>query len=412
MHDVSKTHGNPVAAGDAPRLLFAVFQTGNFANGGVESISAVIEGLRHWPRLIVTNDETPVCARWRESGASVVVWDVPYQVGSSMRAGGAWGLFQRAWSILKTNVQIAAWALRGRMNVIHCNDPAPFWHLAPAAKLCRVPFIFNLRDTKSAEEGLQISKYRRRFRLASRVLVISREMKQFYRGVTEGRDRQTVIEHIYSSVDFARMRPLDAGSRAALRARLRIAPGTFAIGYIAAFNDKKNQLGYLREAVPALRRARPAARTYFVGDFDPAEDAYARQCEHVVNRDGTARAVDFVGYTRLVEEWYQACDVIVVPTRKEGLARCMIEGLACGTPVVSFDVASAREILERHACGLVVNSGDYAALVNAILLLASEAQTMAQMQIRAAATARGLFAVERMIKEYEDLYTSLERGRR
>jgi glycosyltransferase involved in cell wall biosynthesis len=384
-------------------LLFAVFQTGSLANGGVESITAVIEGLRDWPRLIVTNRETPVCARWRESGAEVVVWDLPYEMGSSVRAGGLSGKMQRAWSLVKTNLQVAAWALRGRMTVIHCNDPAPFWHLAPAAKLRGIPLVFNLRDTKSAEEGLEVAKYRRRFRLTARVLVISQEMKQFYRAVSNS----TAIENIYSSVNFERMRPLDAASRAALRKRLGIAPETFAIGYIAAFNDKKNQLGYLREAVPALHRANPNARTYFVGDFAPAKDAYARECEQLASD-----ATQFVGFTPAVEDWYQACDVIVVPTRKEGLARCMVEGLACGTPVVSFDVSSAREILEQHECGLVVKSDDYPALVRAIQLLATNAATMTQMQSRAAAIARKLFASDRMIREYEALYTSLGKGTR
>jgi glycosyltransferase involved in cell wall biosynthesis len=118
--------------------------------------------------------------------------------------------------------------------------------------------------------------------------------------------------------------------------------------------------------------------------------------------------VEFVGYTPAVEEWYQACDIIVVPTRKEGLARCMIEGLACGTPVVSFDVSSAREILEQHVCGLVVRSGDYPALGGAIQLLATDAAAMERMRISAAATARKLFTADRMIREYEALYTSME----
>ncbi len=391
------------ASAKEPRLLFAVFQTGSQANGGVESITAVIEGLRAWPRLIVTNLETPICDRWRACGATVIVWDLPYKMGSSMRAGGPMGMLQRGFSLVKTNVLTAWWALRGRMTVIHCNDPAPFWHLAPAAKLCGIPLVFNLRDTKSAEEGLDLTAYRRRFRLTARVLVISREMKEFYRGASEN----TAIENIYSSVDFERMRPIDTGSRAALRKRLGIAPDTFAIGYIAAFNDKKNQLGYLREAVPALSLANPNARTFFVGDFNPAQDAYARNCESFATD-----ATEFVGFTPAVEDWYQACDVIVVPTRKEGLARCMIEGLACGTPVVSFDVSSAREILEQYACGLVVKSGDYHGLVDAIQLLASDTATMAQMQSRAAATARELFAADRMIREYEALYTTLERATR
>ena len=46
-------------------VLFAVFQNGSRANGGVESITQVIEGLIETPRLVVTNAETSVTKRWR-----------------------------------------------------------------------------------------------------------------------------------------------------------------------------------------------------------------------------------------------------------------------------------------------------------------------------------------------------------
>ena len=50
------------------RILFAVFQNGSQANGGVESVTQVIEGLRETARLVVTNAETPTTKRWRQAG--------------------------------------------------------------------------------------------------------------------------------------------------------------------------------------------------------------------------------------------------------------------------------------------------------------------------------------------------------
>src|SRR5258707_13546770 len=159
-----------------PRLLFGVFQRGRLAKGGVKSITAVITAVTECERLVVTNRETPYCARWREAVARVVVWDLPYEMNSSCRSGGLWPMARRAWSLVATNLQVARWAWRRRINVIHSNDPAPFWHVAPAAKLSGVPLVFNLRDTKCAEERLDVARYRRRFGWAARVLVLSHEM--------------------------------------------------------------------------------------------------------------------------------------------------------------------------------------------------------------------------------------------
>src|SRR6266853_1579473 len=408
MHDVLKTHAEPQSKTAAPRLLFAVFQTGRLANGGVESMTAVITALTEYERLVVTNRETPFCARWREAGARVVVWDLPYEMSSSCRSGGLWRMARRAWSLVATNLQVARWVWHRRIDVIHSNDPAPFWHVAPAAKLTGVPLIFNLRDTKSAEERLDVARYRRRFGWAARVLVLSHEMRTFYRDAVRS-PASVVINAIYSAVDFTRLHPLPAPERAALRERLGIPPDMLAVGFLATFNDKKNQLGYLRECVPALRRLCPNAHTWFVGDFAPHEDDYARKCAGVAAQEGLDSSVTFVGYTPDVADWYRACDLVVVPTRKEGLARCMIEALACGTPVVSFDVCSAREILETHECGVVVRCGDYDALAKAVHSIATDAPLLERLRTNALATARRFFAPARMVEDYRRLYRDVQK---
>jgi glycosyltransferase involved in cell wall biosynthesis len=161
--------------------------------------------------------------------------------------------------------------------------------------------------------------------------------------------------------------------------------------------------------VPALRRLCPQAHTYFVGDFLPEKDDYARTCAEFAAQAEVKDAVTFVGYTRAVADWYRACDLVIVPTRKEGLARCMIEALACSTPVVSFDVCSAREILEAYDCGVVVPGGDYAALAGAVHTIATDDTLFASLRVNAIATARSLFAPARMVEEYRQLYRSVHR---
>ena len=277
------------------------------------------------------------------------------------------------------------------------------------ARLAGVPLVLNLRDTKSREEGLDVAKYRRRFRFCSRVLVLSQEMKIFYAQAVRRRHgrEQPGIDYIYSAVDFDRMRPLPVLERQAIRRALGIADETFAVGFIATFNDKKNQLDYLRQAVPRLAEHCPPARTFFVGDCDPEGNPYARTCVEAA-RDGRVEGlVRFAGFRPDVEKWYQACDAVVIPTRKEGLARCMIEALACGTPVVSFDVASAKEILEEHQCGRVVPQGGYPALCAELTALARTPALRQELSVAGATLAPRLFSTDRCLAEYRRLLLSL-----
>jgi glycosyltransferase involved in cell wall biosynthesis len=99
--------------------------------------------------------------------------------------------------------------------------------------------------------------------------------------------------------------------------------------------------------------------------------------------------------------------VVVLASRREGMARCMIEGVACGTPVVSFDVCSAREILEEHDCGRVAPQGEYRQLVRHVEELAASTQERRRLEKNGENTARHLFDPASIVEQYEQLYREL-----
>jgi glycosyltransferase involved in cell wall biosynthesis len=192
-----------------------------------------------------------------------------------------------------------------------------------------------------------------------------------------------------------------------LRARLGIRPGEFAVGYLGIFIERKSQLPFIREAAARLVRSVPDAKVYFIGDFDAERNEYARRCSEAVSELGLGSRVSFVGYTPDVADWYRALDSVAVASRMEGLSRGMIEALACGTPVVSFEVCSAKEVLAENGCGFVVQHGDYGALVEGLARLAADEVERRRLGERGVHAARELFDPRRVVGEYEELYFSL-----
>jgi glycosyltransferase involved in cell wall biosynthesis len=85
----------------------------------------------------------------------------------------------------------------------------------------------------------------------------------------------------------------------------------------------------------------------------------------------------------------------------------MIESIACETPVVSFDVCSAREVLQERGCGVVVESGNHEALAEAIARLASDEDARARLGAAGGRAARELFDPSEVVAAYERLYLSL-----
>jgi glycosyltransferase involved in cell wall biosynthesis len=220
-------------------------------------------------------------------------------------------------------------------------------------------------------------------------------------------DDREGIDYIYSAVDLTRFSPVDDSRRIELRQRLGIPADSFAIGCVAPFDQRKAQLDFIRQAGPHVKNLMPQARIYFIGDFVPAQNDYARRCAEAAESIGLADRISFVGFSTDINNWYRALDVTVIASRNEGLARCMIESLACGTPVVSFEVCSAREILEQLDRGLVVPQGDYPALVRAIGRLAAEDETRRKLGKTSVDAARRLFDPRRAVARYEQLYLAL-----
>jgi glycosyltransferase involved in cell wall biosynthesis len=218
------------------------------------------------------------------------------------------------------------------------------------------------------------------------------------------------VSYFYSVVDLDRMTPVSTADRRSLRSRLGLDPERIVLPYIAAFNAKKAQLPFIEQALPELVGQLPSALVCFVGDFRPDTDDYARRCADAVDARGLGQHVRFVGYSSAVADWLGAGDAVLLASRNEGLARCMIEALARGTPVISFDVCSAREVLEQHRCGLVVPQGDYAGMVEAIVRLASDAPLRSELGSNGARLARDLFEPDRVVARYEDLYLRIGAG--
>jgi glycosyltransferase involved in cell wall biosynthesis len=63
-------------------------------------------------------------------------------------------------------------------------------------------------------------------------------------------------------------------------------------------------------------------------------------------------------------DWYRAADLVVLPSRSEGVPNVLLEGLACGTPFVASAVGAVPDLVEPHS--RAVPTGDIPALAAAI----------------------------------------------
>jgi glycosyltransferase involved in cell wall biosynthesis len=163
----------------------------------------------------------------------------------------------------------------------------------------------------------------------------------------------TVVPH---GVDLAAFSPQGGHERAAARASLglRDAPTVVCVGRLAL---QKGQQDLLADW-PAIRAAVPDAELVLVGD-GPDRRFLGRQA-------ASLEAVSLVGRRSDVRTWLAAADVVVVPSRWEGLALAPLEAMACSRTVVVNDVAAVRDSVPDDA-GAIVPVDDPGALVEAVV---------------------------------------------
>lgn len=380
--------------------VFVIHQIGAGSDGGVTSIGEIVARAPIRSLRVITNLASPFTDMWARR-ATVMVW--------AMNEGGygeSRSNFRRILWRLINNIRMFGAVRRNRVRIVHLNDHRALWNTAFGAKLAGARLILNVRD--GMRDGASVLRWRFYLWLSDRFLVLSRDMEEHWQHkLGPLSERQTAkFRHVYSIVDHARFHPLPTEERRALRERLGLEDGRSALVYVGRFDEKKAQLAFIREALPRIARDRPDALVCFVGDFRPEQDAYAAACREALRTLGLTDYVRFVGFTRDVADWYRAAELILLASMREGLARCMIEGICCGTPMVSFSVCSAQEILEGYGCGVVVPLGNYPAFVDAVIGVLNDDGVRAAMAMRGAALS-DLFSPQRNSQAYADLVAEL-----
>lgn len=102
---------------------------------------------------------------------------------------------------------------------------------------------------------------------------------------------------------------------------------------------------------------------------------------------------------------YSAADVMVVPSRQENLSNAIMESLACGTPVVAFDIGGNSDMITHGMNGYLAKPNDVNDLANGIERITSS--LLCSDVIRISFDVNGKFSKDRILKLYLDLYKSM-----
>jgi glycosyltransferase involved in cell wall biosynthesis len=174
--------------------------------------------------------------------------------------------------------------------------------------------------------------------------------------------------------------------RAAVRAELGLADDAVAILYLGQLEARKDPLLAVRAAAGI-----PGAVMLVAGE-GPQE------------ADLRAAGARMLGFRRDPQRVLAAADVLVMPSRHEGLSFAVIEAMAAGLACVVSDGPGNPEAVAD--AGLVFPAGDEAALRAALTRLAADAGERSRLAAAARARAAATFSVDGFLTGMGALYAA------
>lgn len=295
---------------------------------------------------------------------------------------------------------------RERPDIVHSRNWATI-EAVVAARLAGVSGIVHSehgRDLATMANQPWRRRLLRRFAYAraDRLFCVSEELREHYchqLGLKRG-----TFSVIPNGVDTNHFRPCPE-TRSQLRTRLGIGTRTIVIGTVGRLDPIKDHSTLLR-ATEMARQAGIDLRLIIVGD-----GVRRTAIEQELKNSALSRLTTLVGEVQNVADWLNSLDIFVLSSISEGMSNTLLEAMATGGAAIATAVGGNRELIENGHSGLLVPPQQPDALGRAIVELAQSNDRRKLLGNNARARIISKFSIDRMLHQYELLYSELSKPR-
>lgn len=302
---------------------------------------------------------------------------------------------------LGTTKRLARWLRKNRPDVLHTHNLGPLVY-AVSAKIMsfqNVPILHGehgvLREEDLSKKRLMLRKLLYRF--CSRVHTVSHSLSRYLVELgLPGKKISTVL----NGVDCEKFRPPE--NQKAVRQFLDIPDTAMVVGIVGRFIDSKRH-DILLEAFAVLGAENSEIFLLIVGDEGNRREKVIASIDSHPYRD----RILWAGFQSDVLPYYQAMDLLIMPSSIEGLSNALLEGMACGVPGLAHPACGASEVIRDQENGWleVMDSADD--IVLAIRSLCEGRENLKQNGKRARRTAENGFSLSGMVNRYATLYCEI-----
>ncbi len=137
-----------------------------------------------------------------------------------------------------------------------------------------------------------------------------------------------------------------------IRKRLGLCESDFAFISMGELNGEKNY----SSAIKAVAEANDTRIKYFICGIGPKEN----ELKQLIEELGLQNSVFLLGYRNDISDLLTGVDAFLFTSKREGLARSLMEAMAAGLPCVVSDIRGNNDLIDDGKGGFLCREGEYA----------------------------------------------------
>lgn len=313
---------------------------------------------------------------------------------------GALAKPKQLMQILSYAQQIARFARRNNIQIIHTNSLKAHIYGSLAGKMAHIPVVWHVRDfidetylPAAAVKGVRLLADK----MPTKIVTVSQSVLNQLN--LKNADKGEVL---YDGLGEEEMAVFDA-PQSESSTRNTVA----RIGAIGRIGPWKGQHVFIEAAAKLLENGQ---RTHFqiIGAPLFGEDDYERELHAQIDKLGIGAHVEMLGFRRDVPELLKKLDIVVhASTSADPLPNVVLEGMAAGKPVIGSRGGGVPEMILDGETGLLHEMGNADDLAQKIETLLNDSVRARQMGSLGYKRVRERFSADRAARQIEDVYARM-----
>lgn len=246
------------------------------------------------------------------------------------------------------------------------------------------------------------------FTLASHYIALT---QSFYKSCLDAGISGSKVSLIPNGVDTDRFQPIAGERKIDLRTRLNIPLDKNVLVYAGLIRPEKG-IDFLLDMISLVSSERRDTVLLLLGPIEnwlpEREKEFVREVLERIRTLSIQGIVFYPGRVDNVNDYFQASDIFVSASYREGLQNVLIEAMACGLPPVVIEIPEVhKNILDDEREGFIIKERNLDSFSENIIKLIDDQELYKAISLAARKKVEEYYSISKVTESYLRLYHNL-----